>query len=229
MDDTTPIPPMPAKTPKPAKNHWRTATYCLSAALLATSIGLVYALGSEEDGDRQVAAVAPEPSLHEESTPSADPEPVESPAPSVAAGFTVGEEARNGGAVVTVTKVRVATTIKTVNGTQKAGSGAKYVVVETVVFNDGKSSMDLTCSLPIVNNLIDAKERRYDTIDHLYEVTGNPECNDQLQPGFKNDMHFVYRVPADAEILTWEFAEYDLDSEAEPATVRIGALAADSA
>ncbi|EHM29095.1 hypothetical protein SPW_2553 [Streptomyces sp. W007] len=72
-----------------------------------------------------------------------------------------------------------------------------------------------------MNGLLDEQERRYDTIDDLYEVTGNPECNEQLQPGFKDEMQFVYRVPKGAKIIAWEFSEYDLASDREPSIIAL--------
>ncbi|GHB88619.1 hypothetical protein GCM10010306_099640 [Streptomyces umbrinus] len=133
--------------------------------------------------------------------------------------FKVGEEARNRGTVVTIKKVREANSI-TFNGAAKqAGADAKYVILESVVRNETKASMDLTCSLPIVNALIDDQDRRFDTIEDLDYVPGNPECNAQLQPGFKDEMKFVYRVPKDANIVLWEFEEYDLETDPAPSLV----------
>lgn len=133
--------------------------------------------------------------------------------------FQVGEEARNRGSVVTIKKVREASSITFDGAVKQAGADAKYVILETVVRNETKASMDLTCSLPIVNALIDDQDRRFDTIEDLYNVQGNPECNAQLQPGFKDEMKFVYRVPEDANIVLWEFEEYDLQAEVVPSLV----------
>ncbi|WP_229825795.1 hypothetical protein, partial [Streptomyces sindenensis] len=133
--------------------------------------------------------------------------------------FKVGEEARNRGTVVTIKKVREANGITFDGAVKQAGVDAKYVVLETVVRNETKASMDLTCSLPIVNALIDDQDRRFDTIEDLSDVQGNPECNAQLQPGFKDEMKFVYRVPKDANIVLWEFEEYDLEAEVAPSLV----------
>ncbi|WP_455357117.1 hypothetical protein [Streptomyces sp. SYSU K217416] len=135
------------------------------------------------------------------------------------AGFKVGEEARNRGTVVTIKKVREADAITLGGATKRAGADAKYVILETVIRNETKASMDLTCSYPIVNALIDDQDRRFDTIEDLSDIPGNPECNAQLQPGFKDEMKFVYRVPKDAKIVLWEFEEYDLEAEPAPSLV----------
>ncbi|MFF3526439.1 hypothetical protein ACFYX5_07140 [Streptomyces rubiginosohelvolus] len=133
--------------------------------------------------------------------------------------YEIGEEARNRGTVVTVKKVREVSSITFDGADKQAGADAKYVILETVVRNDTKASMDLTCSLPIVNALIDDQARRFDSVEDLSGVLGNPECNAQLQPGFKDEMKFVYRVPEDANIVLWEFEEYDLEAEVVPSLV----------
>jgi hypothetical protein len=88
-----------------------------------------------------------------------------------------------------------------------AGSGAKFIIVATRVLNDAKCSLDLTCSYPIKNHLIDERNRPFDSIGKLYRFRGNPECNDHLQPGFTADMTWVYRVPLDAVISAFEFED----------------------
>ncbi|MGP3999313.1 hypothetical protein [Streptomyces sp. 8N706] len=162
-------------------------------------------------------------------TPDAEAAPEEtvaatassSPSPSPAAGFKVGEEARNGGAVVKISRIHEVDGITMDGGTKRAGAEEKYVGLEVVVFNDTKASMDLTCSLPIANSLIDDQGRRYDAIGDLYEIPGNPECNEQLRPGSKDEMVFAYRVPKGATITAWEFSESGLESDREPTTIHL--------
>jgi hypothetical protein len=81
------------------------------------------------------------------------------------------------------------------------------VVIETHIINDGQSSLDLTCSWPIDAKLVDDRDRNFDPIDELDRLKGNPECNKQLQPGFEDDMTYVYLVPADAKIVRWGFRD----------------------
>jgi hypothetical protein len=88
-----------------------------------------------------------------------------------------------------------------------AGSGASYVIVNTHVLNKAKKSMDLTCSLPIRAVLIDDQNRNFDSIQELYKIKGNPECNEALQPGFTADMTWVYRVPTETHVLGWAFED----------------------
>jgi hypothetical protein len=104
----------------------------------------------------------------------------------------------------------------------KPDAGGKFIVVETHVVNNAKVSMDLTCSLPISTKLVDAQDRSFDPIPDLYKLKGNPECNDQLQPGFEADMTYVYLVPATATITGWGFKDTtELLGSGEYTAVRI--------
>lgn len=128
----------------------------------------------------------------------------------------VGQPYDNLGATVTINAVRSATKIDTIeNGTVQAGDGARFVILDATVQNNAKTSMDLTCSYPIGNKLIDAEDREFDSIEDLYDIPGNPECNSQLQPGFSSEMTWIYRIPSDAEVVAWEFADYS-DYTADP-------------
>lgn len=88
-----------------------------------------------------------------------------------------------------------------------ADPGAKYITLQTRVFNDGKHSIDLTCGCPVLTHVIDKRARKFDSIDKLYQIPGNPECNANLQPGFESDMTWIYRVSADAEIVGFAFED----------------------
>jgi hypothetical protein len=141
---------------------------------------------------------------------------------------SVGEQVSNGGITLTVKAARTASSIdlnesnyRPGSGFEKytktpAGDGAKFVVVETHVVNNAKTSLDLTCSLPVNTKLVDAQERQFDAIDSLYKLNGNPECNDQLQPGFESDMTWVYRVPSTANIIGWAFQDFTEFASASP-------------
>ncbi|MGW5852635.1 hypothetical protein ACWFQ8_32730 [Streptomyces sp. NPDC055254] len=229
------IPAKPQNAPRPPRNPWKTATVCLAAALTATSGGLVYTLASDQGAAAPEASAPVRQDTRTPGTPDGDvPSVAPSPSPS-AAGSAVGTEARSGGAYVTVTKVTRADSIKQTDqgetATVKAGDGAVFIVLDTVVRNETKASMDLTCGYPVANSLIDDQGRRYDAIKDLYKLPGNPECNDQLQPGFKNGMQYVYRVPAGARILSWKFQEVDFSAadEAAAGLVQVGEAAAQGA
>ena len=165
---------------------------------------VLFALGCSDDAAPQGSVPA---------APSATPSPL---APAVG---EVGQVVRNGGVTLTVTAARVADSIDMNESNYRPGSGfekytktkpdagGKFVVVETHIVNDAKVSMDLTCSLPISTVLVDAKDRNFDPIQDLYKLKGNPECNDQLQPGFETDMTYVYLVPIDAKITGWAFTD----------------------
>jgi len=126
--------------------------------------------------------------------------------------YSEGEQAKNFGAEVTVKKAYVAKTVPLNKSNYRAGSGyetytdqkpdagGKFLVVETSVKNIDKKSMDLTCGYPLAIKAGDTENRAYDTIDSLHEYKGNPECNADLQPGFKNNMTYVFMAPRDAEL-----------------------------
>lgn len=88
-----------------------------------------------------------------------------------------------------------------------AGDGAKFVAVRTEVLNDAAWSIDLTCSRPIQTYVFDDRGRRFDSIRSLYQIAGNPECNENLQPGFSSSMTWVYRVPLQASVVAFEFED----------------------
>lgn len=211
-------PPLPGHSPaQPPRRSTNAVIIGSAAAVIAAIIGGSFIIANGSSGDAE-----PAPTVTVTTTATVEvavEEEGATPTPTQDNNFKVGEEARNGGAAVKISKVVESDTI-TLGGAQKAaGSDAKYITLKTTVSNEGKSSMDLTCSLPIVNALIDDQGRRFDTIEDLYDVAGNPECNAQLQPGFKDEMLFVYRVPKGAKVALWEFEEYDLESEPNPTLV----------
>ena len=90
--------------------------------------------------------------------------------------------------------------------------------------NNAQVSLDLTCSLPIRNVLVDDRNRNFDAIEDLYKIRGNPECNKSLQPGFESDMTWIYRVPVGTNISGWAFQDITEHSSAgrtEPTIVRL--------
>ncbi|MFC9529056.1 hypothetical protein ACFT38_00660 [Streptomyces sp. NPDC056975] len=184
------------------KNH--TNTYIIgSAAVAIVTAGVITA----NSGGSDEARPAPTVTVTETAAAEQDAKPTEQET-----GFKAGDEASSGGAVVKITKVTASDSITLAGAQKKAGADAKYVTLKTIVTNETKRSMDLTCSLPVSNALIDDQGRRFDTIEDIYDVAGNPECNAQLQPGFEDEMLWVYRVPKDAKVASWEFSEFDLDS-----------------
>lgn len=139
-------------------------------------------------------------------------------------GNGVGESYDNLGATVTIESVSEGDEIDLLEGgTVSAGDGAKYVIIEALVENNAKTSMDLTCSYPIADKLIDEEGREFDAIEDLYDVPGNPGCNDLLQPGFSSEMKWIYRVPSDAEVVAWSFTDVT-DFEADPSDPTIISL-----
>jgi hypothetical protein len=212
-------PPMPTQPPQPGKkNH--TNSYIIGGSIIIAAAIVATGIAISGSGD-ETAKPQPTVTVTETVEPEAEAA-VEEDAAAATDEDTdakVGQEARNGGAVVKVTKVVETDTITLAGARKSAGADAKYITLKTVVSNEGKASMDLTCSLPIVNALVDDQDRRFGTIEDLYDVAGNPECNAQLQPGFDDKMQFVYRVPEDVVVTMWEFSEYDLENEVTPTLV----------
>ena len=131
----------------------------------------------------------------------------------------VGQKLVNGGVTLTVTKAEIATTIPMNRSGYRAGTqlakithekpekGGKFLRVDTLIENTSKVSMDLTCSWPVDAKGVDSQEREFDKIDELYDLKGNPACNDGLQPGFKADMSYVYLLPEDADATSFIFRD----------------------
>ncbi len=109
-----------------------------------------------------------------------------------------------------------------------AGDGAKFVAVRTEVLNDAARSICLTCSRPIQTYVFDDRRRRFDSIGRLYQIAGNPECGDYLQPGFTSQMTWVYRVPLQASAVAFEFEDVsDFTRDPTVAPTRIPLVIAD--
>ncbi|MBM4668744.1 DUF4352 domain-containing protein [Rhodococcus hoagii] len=132
--------------------------------------------------------------------------------------FEIGQRVENGGVAITVNAVKAVRDITVTQETYRnryetrtARAGGQFVVVSTTVENIGKKSLDLTCGYAVANILLDSDKREFDSIDSLYRVEGNPECNDDLQPGFTAEMQYVYEIPESAKPLA--FAFYDPETQ----------------
>jgi hypothetical protein len=44
-------------------------------------------------------------------------------------------------------------------------------------------------------------------MDQLFKFKGNPQCDEAVEPGQAADMTWIYRVPADAHMVSWQFQE----------------------
>jgi hypothetical protein len=166
---------------------------------------------------------APPPSTRPETTPSAT-----SAALPLA---QVGQSASDGGITLTVIAARTVEPIEMNQSGFRPGSGYEtytqtqpeqggtFVAIETHIVNDGQSSLDLTCSWPIDVKLVDDRDRNFNPIDELYKLKGNPECNKQLQPGFEDDMTYVYLVPTGSKIVGWGFRDVTTPSGSSDFTI----------
>lgn len=190
-----------------------------SALLLTSLLASCGASGAE-----------PAPTVTVTATVTAEPTEAaataESSAPVSAADGTVGESVVNGGVDLTIKK---ASAVDTVDMTmdinspkvtqEKPPAGGRYIRIDTVVENAGKKSMDLTCMGPVQVVAVDSEDREFNSIDDLYKIVDNPGCNDQLQPGFKDEMTWVFMVPEDAEITGVSFYDSQQSMYDQPSFV----------
>lgn len=104
--------------------------------------------------------------------------------------------------------------------TVEATDGGYYLYVRTEGRNGTKEPIDLTCSLPLEIAVFDESEAQYTPIEGLDQIEGNPECNEQTQPGQNFEETFIFLMPEDAEPnqLVWTSINSDFES-AEPAGI----------
>ncbi|KAA1020522.1 DUF4352 domain-containing protein [Pseudonocardia sp. EV170527-09] len=158
------------------------------------------------------------------------------PTPTAPPSASIGQTVSNRGITLTVTDARAVDSIQMNESNFRPGSGyekytkttpqagGRFVSVTAHVVNNAKVGLDLTCSLPINTKLVDSQQRNFDAIDDLYKLKGNPECNDQLQPGFEADMTWVYLVPQSAKVIGWGFQDTtDFSGTVDFTTVRFDA------
>ncbi|UYQ65614.1 DUF4352 domain-containing protein [Streptomyces peucetius] len=242
------IPPKPADEPTlpaatvaaPARVRPSSRAAVLAAVwtvlVAGVSSGVTVAIvGGDDPGG--TSAPASSPSVWQDTRTYPDDAaqgPEEQPSPSPTAdSYAMGEKAESGGATVVVKKVRESATVTIddfeTTKTLKAGAGAKYVIVETTVYNDGTKSFDPVCGGGISQGLIDAKGRTFDVIEDVYLVEENAKakaCGEEVQPGFKRDAFFVYKLPADARPAQWAFSGSRGQVEEDQAVVTIAGTAA---
>ncbi|MEU2238367.1 DUF4352 domain-containing protein [Streptomyces sp. NPDC018338] len=211
--DAAPASPRPSRRTVVLVAVWTLLVAGVSSGVTAAVVG-----GSGGSGDiEDAAAPAVSPSIWQDTrTYPADPPPeteaVPSPSPT-AKGFAMGEKAKSGGATVIVKKLSESASVilddYESDKTLKAGTGAKFAIVETTVHNDGTEPFDPVCGGGISLGLIDAEGRKFDVINDVYLVKANRKaeaCGEELQPGFKRDAVFVYKLPADASPAQWTFS-----------------------
>lgn len=117
----------------------------------------------------------------------------------------VGKEVSFDGGVVTVEKVEKTDKLEVyskeytrdegVKDTMTPRQGGEFVVVKTVVKNASSQSWDLSCG-DVRAVLLNEQGQQFDSITNLYQVVGNPDCMDKINPGFDSPMTWVYEVPA---------------------------------
>jgi hypothetical protein len=120
----------------------------------------------------------------------------------------IGGPVTKGGVTLTFDSVTNQPAIAVTRGPERTPQpGGKYVRLDTTIKNDGRQSMDLTCSFDVQVVLVDSQRRQFDHVEDQYEIDGNPECNAGLQPGFSTNMAYVFEVPVAAEVTLFGFGD----------------------
>ncbi len=173
------------------------------------------------------------PAQSETASPSNVSVTTSTPSPSVAPAGAIGEAVENNGVTLTVHSATTSPTLSRNLSNYRQGSGyetytdvpadqgGQYLLVKTTVKNTGTAPMDLTCSMPIHIVAFDKQDRTFSTVEKLYEIQDNPECNKQLQPGFSAEMTYAYMVPKDAQISGVAFRSMLVQDSDEYRAVRL--------
>lgn len=163
------------------------------------------------------------------------PTPTPTPTPKVAIA-QIGDVAVNGGIQIQVTSAVASPTVTLNTSNYRSGSGyetyedvpaqagGKYIIVTSVVTNNSKAPIDLTCSFPIDIKTFNAASQVYSPIEDNRKIKDNPECNAQLQPGFESPMIWAFMVPDKTTILGTVFSEVDFSSsrKLDPTIISFG-------
>lgn len=118
----------------------------------------------------------------------------------------VGDTTTSGSLSMKLNKIEYPTSIQTTGydgmpPTLTPKQGNKYLAVSVEVKNDSKQPIDLTCSLPLQIRAVNDKDQQYSIIEKLYDISGNPQCNAQLQPGMSSPIKYVFEMPSDTKTL----------------------------
>ncbi|MEU7294921.1 DUF4352 domain-containing protein [Streptomyces exfoliatus] len=229
-DDPT-LPAAPVSAPARSRPSRRVVVLVAVWTVLVAGASSAITAAVVGDGDGVTATPTVSPSVWQDTRtypadPPPGPEPEPTPSPTVQ-GYAIGDKAKSGGATVVVKRVRESATVTIsdfeTTKTLKAGEGAKYVIVETTVYNDGTESFDPACGMGISRGLVDTEGRNFDTIENQYQVKGNEKtCSgEEVQPGFKRDALFVYKVPTKARPAQWTFSGSGGSVEDDVATVNL--------
>ncbi|MDK6906642.1 hypothetical protein ACYATL_06550 [Actinotignum timonense] len=177
----------------------RFSTILVSCAVIITSLA-----GCSSNEVKDAAPTPSNKTTTQIKTPSPTPSPTKTTPKPVK--HHVGDTLKNGAVKLTLLEVSETDHLEIVDGMNKAGTrqpdaGGKFFLAKAKVENVGKTSMDLTCSLPVKIKAFSAKSQEFDQVDELYKIAGNPECNDLMQPGFAKEITYAFMVPSDAEII----------------------------
>jgi len=185
-------------------------------AVAACAVMIVVAGCGSSDTKTVTETVSEETATAESDSSASQSEPIDNPA-------------KSGGIEVAVRRAFTKPTVSYVGGTDdsritpngeprtvNAPQGGSYVYVDAKVTNETSEGLDLTCGYPMEVKLLDASGRRFDPVEGLDLLKGNPECNAQLQPGFTDKMIYVFLVPPGAKAVAFRFARVTPNLEDKP-------------
>lgn len=89
---------------------------------------------------------------------------------------------------------------------QNQSDGGKFITVNTIVTNTSRGSINFTCGFGVQAHLFNKDGQRYDPIQDLYRVPGNPQCNDSLNPGFSIEISWSFEIPESMKATEFGFA-----------------------
>lgn len=210
----------------------------MKRSLVLLSFLALSGCGGDSPTDAQTRATQRDASPAQ-ATPAQTPEPAatqtpeattESRAPATDAS-DVGKTKTSGGIQITLLKVTSSRKLTYEGGTidaevtpkgnavsRTAPQGGRYVYLRTQVTNKTSGGIDITCSGPIGASVYTDDRTQYDPVPSQYLIGDNPGCNQQLQPGFKDTMTWVFLVAGGVQATSFGF--HDLtnpDTESEPA------------
>lgn len=189
-----------------------------ASMMLGTCALLLASAGCGSESSAPVAS-SDEPS-NDQAAPKAEPTDQTTP---------MGQWGTSGTLTARVVSTRTASTLTYIAGTQsdetpdgeavtkKAGADAKYVFVRANIKNNGKAGIDLTCGGLVQPKLLDADQNEYSVVTGISQLAKNPECNVNLDPGFKDAITWAYRLPSDAKPFALKFVDAtDYEEQPDP-------------
>lgn len=190
---------------------------------------LLSACGSDSESSEATAPPSSAESTTTAEATTSKPTPTPTPTPSetteVLETAQIGDTREEGGVKLTLNSFEEVSSVDVNQSGFETGSGfetitqltaeegAKLFRADTTIENTDRTSMDLTCSFEVDIKVLSDKNQEYIPLDNMYEVVGNPGCNDQLQPGFSAEMSWIFKLPSDSTAIALFFVDPIVDDQ----------------